>query len=95
MEMLNPAEVVSLMLSVFVIVYIFANLKDLTGYFNNLLIISQACIMVGLIFTILEAYYLPFLFNLLEHLFFAIAAVLIALGCRHQSLSSEDEEGTL
>ncbi len=95
METLNPAVVVSLMLSALVMIYVLANLKDLTGYFNNLIIISQACILVGLIFAILEPFYLPLLFNILEHSLFAIAAFLIALGCRYQSLTRQGRRDTL
>ena len=86
LELLNPAEIVSLILSITVMIYALANLRELTDYMTNLLMISLACVFVGLIFSIMEAFYLPDLLNLVEHTLFAIAAFLLALGCRHQIL---------
>ncbi len=88
LELLNPAEIVSLILSITVIIYALANLRELTDHMANLLMISLACVLVGLIFSIMEAFYLPDLLNLIEHALFAIAAFLLALGCRHQIVSN-------
>ncbi|MFV1957167.1 MAG: hypothetical protein ACC669_05560 [bacterium] len=88
LELLNPAEIVSLILSITVIVYALANLREFTDYMSNLLLVSLASVLVGLIFSIMEEFYLPDILNLIEHTFFAIAAFLLALGCRHQILSN-------
>ncbi len=87
-ELLNPAEIVSLMLSITVMIYALVNLRELNNYMSNLLLVSFACILVGLIFSIMEKFYLPDILNLIEHTLFAIAAFLLALGCRHKILSN-------
>lgn len=95
LEFINPAEIVTLLLCITVLVYALANLRELTDYMANLLLISLACVLVALVFSIMEEFYLPDILNLIEHTLFAIAAFLLALGCRHQIATSNNSDKDL
>jgi len=77
--MLQPSEVVDLVIAIVLLPIIFTSSRAMRGPIRVLILAAFGSVVVGYVFTILEGYFLENLFNTLEHAAYASAGVLTLL----------------
>jgi len=80
--MLHENEVVMLLIGIGVFFFIILNKKQIRRIYGwKMLVSSYYLLLAGWIFTVLEGFLLEFYLNILEHLSYAISAVILAFWC--------------
>ena len=80
--MLHENEVVMLLLGVGVFLFILLNISHIRRIsYWKILIAGYSLLLAGWILTVLEGYFLESLLNFLEHMSYAMSAVVMAVWC--------------
>jgi len=80
--MIQQNEIITLIISIATWIFIFINhskLKNIPAF--KLLLTSFIFLSIGWILTILEGYFLGKILNLIEHLCYAVSALIIVFWC--------------
>ena len=78
-KMIEQNEVVMLVLGIGVLIFILGNYSQLKRFPSaKILVVGFSVLLAGWVLTVLEGFYLPGLFNFLEHICYAISTVLLA-----------------
>jgi len=75
-------EIVMIILGIATLIFIFINHKRIKKFPSSAIFLSSFYVLfAGWIFTVLEGVLFPELFNLLEHLCYALSSVLLTVWC--------------
>lgn len=75
--MLQPSEVVGLVIAVILLPIIITSSRTIWGPLRKLMLAAMGSIIAGNAFTIIEGFVLFDLFNILEHAAYAVAGVFV------------------
>ncbi len=84
--MIQPEELINLILSIVFIIYLLYLVKTQSRTLKTFWFLAIVMIFISQIFTILEGYFLPELFNLIEHFSTFLASVAILLSVYKREL---------
>lgn len=80
--MLQENEVVMLLLGFGILLFITVSIREIKRiYAWNILIFSYLWLLTGWIFTVLEGFFLENFLNILEHVSYALSALIMMLWC--------------
>jgi len=91
--MLNPSEVLGLVLCFLVLIYVVYNNKILLVSKYSFITFGFLCIMASFFLTNLEEFFYEDLINIVEHTLSAAGAFYVAVGCRRILISSAADSG--
>jgi hypothetical protein len=91
-DVFSPSEVVSLILCLLVILYVFFNMDKLRSSRYTMFIMALYCFGGAMLMTNIEEIILPELLNVIEHALMATSAFLVAFGCHEVLLSQKGPE---
>jgi hypothetical protein len=78
--MIEQNEVVMLVLGIGVLFFVLGNYSQLKRFPSaKVLVVGFSVLLAGWILTVLEGFYLPGLFNYMEHICYAVSTVLLAI----------------
>lgn len=81
-KMMQENEIISLMLGISILILIFINrLKVKQLLFSGIFLSGFYFLLIGIVLTVLEGFFLPDILNLLEHACYSISSVFLLIWC--------------
>jgi hypothetical protein len=88
--MIYDNEAVMFILGMVVVIFVTLNINQIKKIRDwQWLLISYYLLMAGWFFTILEGFILPNVINWIEHISYAMSALILAVWCRKMALSGK------
>lgn len=89
--MIEQSEIVTLFLAIGCVILVIIKRKQVRRFpFSSLLLISFFCLFLGLTITVLKAFFLQNLLNLLEHFSYTLSTIFLSSWCWNIAFKNKD-----